>query len=318
MRERDWAAIVARGVALAVVLGSLGTVALVVYAGGLAEVTDAIARLPARHAVAAVGLVGVASASDALRYRVMAAPLGVVQPLRRWLAVAFVNLFGAYAVNAGAPAAAYVLAERGVDGGRSFALALAKQILFVPAVLLPVCVAVVVDPTLAGGAASRAALWFAGVFGLATLASVVAVATWPAATSRLLARAHVPSAPRERFVHAIGTIFRAPGTLVAAVGLALVNQAAIAGIVVALAAGLGVDVDAGLCVRALVFSAVSESAPTPAGAGISELTGAWLFVPLAPAPVVVAVVVVWRFLALYVPIAIGGVLLARSARRRMR
>ncbi len=97
--------------------------------------------------------------------------------------------------------------------------------------------------------------------------------------------------------------------------LALVNQLALAAVAIAIAAGLGIVVEPGLCVRALVFSAISQAAPTPAGSGVSELAGAWLFAPLAPAPIVVACIVVWRFVALYVPIVVGGAILARTARR---
>jgi uncharacterized membrane protein YbhN (UPF0104 family) len=313
--ERDWRRTVIRGIGLAIGLGSVGFVALVIYAGGFGRVATAARQIAPSYVASAVGLLGVAWLADALRYRVMSRPLGVSQPVRTWLAIALINQFGAYAVSAGAPAAGYALARRGVDGGTSFALALAKQSLFVPAVLGPVFVLLLVEPSLAGGPGFRATLWIIGGIGIATLVGVVLVAAWPAAASRVLAYAPVPEASRTSFVDAISKVFRAPRSLIAALALALINQAALAAIVVILLSGAGSAVDGSTWARALVFSALSQAAPTPAGAGITEVAGTWLFAPLAALPVVTAVVLAWRFLALQVPIVVGGVLLARAARR---
>jgi hypothetical protein len=198
---------------IAVLLGSIGVVAMVVYAGGLGEVVDAVRGLDPASVALAVALACVAWLADALRYPVMAGPLGVAQPLRTWLAIAFVNQFGAYAVNAGAPAAAFVLAQRGIDGSRSFALALAKQSLFVPAVLGPMFVLLVIDPRSAAGPDSAPYCGWPVCRGLrATLAVPVAVAAWPVGAARVLAHGPVSADASKRFVDAISKILRARRT----------------------------------------------------------------------------------------------------------
>lgn len=315
MPDRDWRTIVSRGIALVLVLGSLGFVAMVVHAGGWDYVLDAARTLSPLHAIAAIALVVAACAADSLRYHVIARPLGVTQSPRRWVSVALVNLFGAYAANLGAPAAAYVLSQRNVDGGTSFAVSIAKQSLFVPAAFGPMCVLMVVDPTLAGGPVFRATLWTIGAIGVATLAGLFVVATWPRTAARWLAHTPLPAAATGRFVTAISTIFRSPRTLVASLVVAVINQVALAAVAVVVMIGLGADASPGLWASSFVFSAVSQAAPTPAGAGISEVAGVWLFAPYAPIPIVTAQVVLWRFLALQVPILVGGLILAHAAQR---
>jgi uncharacterized protein (TIRG00374 family) len=79
-------------------------------------------------------------------------------------------------------------------------------------------------------------------------------------------------------------------------------------------AGLGVAAPLGqvLYLQAVQYLVV-YFAPTPGASGLAELSAAAIMQPLMPAAAFGAFVLLWRTFSLYLPMLLGGVLLARDA-----
>jgi uncharacterized membrane protein YbhN (UPF0104 family) len=234
------------------------------------------------------------------------------------LRIALANMCATYSASAGTPVTAYLMARRGVPAGRATAFALIQQTMFVPAALGPACVLALLAPGLAPSGAVRTTLWLTGGLAVVIIAVFVAMAVWPRGAlraARFLARGRLQSAV-EDFVVAGGAMLREhPGRLLAAALCSVVNQAAVAAASVVLLAGLGAS-GAGSRGWAIsyVFAAVSQAAPTPGGAGVSEVAGAYLMKGLFAPAAVAAHVVIWRFCAIQLPIICGGFVLADELR----
>jgi uncharacterized protein (TIRG00374 family) len=314
-----WRRRLGRGVTLVIGLAALGVVVLVLYAGGLGQVLGTLRRLPLRWLLVAVLAIALEWWTDAARFAVMASVLGVRARLRWWLALALANMSATYAASAGTPLTAFLLTRRGVSTGKAIAFALVQQTLFVPACLAPACLLTLLYPDVVPPGLFRSTLWLAGIVALAVMVALLALALWPAASLRLslwVSRGRARGAI-EDFVAGVSSILRSrPGLLVASTLFSMINQAAVAGASVALLFGLGA---AGSPARAwgfsYLFAAVSQSAPTPGGAGVSEIGGAWLFHDLLPAAAVAVHLVLWRFLAIQLPIIVGGLWIAAELRK---
>ena len=314
-----WRRRLGRAVTLAIALTALGVVALLVYGGGLAEVLATLARLPAAALLLALVAIAVEWGTDAARFAVMAPSLGIRPGARFWLGLALANMCATYAASAGTPITGLLLHRKGVTGGRALAFALVQQTLFVPACLGPACVLTLVYPDLVPAGAFRTTLWLAGVVALAVIVLLVALTAWPAGSIRLavwVTRGRA-RAVLEDFVGGVSTLLRAhPGLLVWSVLFSVLNQAAVAGAGVALLHGLGASGSAAQAWEySYLFAAVSQAAPTPGGAGVSEIGGAWLFRDVLPAAAVAVHLLLWRFLAIQLPILVGGLWLAAELRK---
>jgi len=289
-----------------------------VFGGGAGEVARAIGRLPAEALVFALAATAVEWGTDAVRYVVAGRAVGVSLPLRTWLEVALVNLFAAYVANVGIPIAAYVMSRRGVPSGDALAVTVGKNLLFFPSALLPAWLLLWWSPDHLGGVALLGTLGVLVALSVVQVLAMVAVAIWPAAAGRLLAR--VPLLGRwpgaSRFVQGMARFFRGrPWLLLASLATALVNQAAIVGAIAVLLRGFGGDaLGAGALARCYLFSTLSQVSPTPGGAGLSEAGGALIFRGLLPDATVAALVLLARFFCAGLPMLAGGLLLARALR----
>ncbi len=317
--EATWRRRVGRAVLLVLALTALGVVALVIYAGGLGNVARTLGHLPLAYLLIAILAIAAEWWTDAARFAVMARPLGIRPRFSWWLKLALANMCATYAANAGTPITGLLLTRKGVSAGTAFAFALVQQTLFVPACLGPACVLTLLFPHLVAPGAFRATLWLAGLVAFAVIVALLLLAAWPQASVRLAlwttrGRARVAIVD---FVTGVSTILRGhPLLLGASVLFSMLNQAAVAAASVALLHGLGAT---GSAARAWGFSyllsAVSQSAPTPGGAGVSEVGGAWLFHGLLPAAAVAVHLMLWRFFAIQLPILVGGLLLAAELRK---
>jgi glycosyltransferase 2 family protein len=317
--EPAWRRQLLRGLALVLALAALGTAALVIYAGGLSALLTTLRALPPAWLLLALAAIALEWLSDAARFGVMAPLLGIRPAPRFWLGLALANMCATYAANAGTPVTAFLLCRRGVGTGKAFAFALVQQTLFVPACLAPACLLTLLQPQLVPGGAFRATLWLAAGVALLVILVLVALAAWPQPSLRVATFVTRGRARRslEEFVAGVSQVLRgSPARLGASVLCSMINQAAVAGASVALLHGLGArGHEARAWGFSYLFAAVSQSAPTPGGAGVSEVGGAWLFHGLLPVPAVALHLLIWRFLAIQLPVLAGGLWTAAELRK---
>jgi len=303
---------------VAVALGVATAAGLAVFGGGVSVVGRALLHLPPVYLALAALATALEWALDATRYVVAGRAVGVSLPWRTWLGIALVNLCAAYLANVGVPVAAFVMARRGVPAGDALAVTVGKNLFFFPSALLPAWLLLSRAPDRVGGAALYDTLTVLVGLSVAQVASMFAVAAWPEGAARLAAR--LPFVGRSegvrRFIAGIARFVRgSPALLLASLGTALLNQAAIVAAIAALFAGFGGDALApGALARCYLFSTLSQVSPTPGGAGLSEAGGVLLFRALLPDSHVAALVVAARFFCAGLPMLAGGLLLARSLR----
>jgi uncharacterized protein (TIRG00374 family) len=313
----EWRAALRRGSYLAAALAVIAAGALIVFGGGVAEVGHALGRVPPAFLVLAAAGVALEWLADAARFVAAGRALDVSRSFGFWLEVALVNLFAAYVANIGPPVAAYVMAKRGVPPGQALAVTVGKHLLFFPSALGPGWLFLLLSSDRPGGEALFGTLTAMVALSVAMLAAMAAVAFRPAAAERLLGRLpFARTASVAGFVAGMSRFFRGrPRLLLGSFVLALANQAAIVLTVCAVLQGLGGHALAtGALGRCFLFSTLSQIAPTPGGAGLSEAGGVLLFRPLLDDAALAAHVVLCRLFCAGLPILAGGLLLARELR----
>lgn len=313
-----WRRPLRRGVTLTLALAVLAIVALIVFGGGVGQVAAAIAALPAWAIAGAVGCVALEWLLDAARFAMAGRAFGVRAPAAFWCALAVVNLAAAYAANLGPAASAWMLTQRGMRGGEALALSLGKQLLFFPAALAPALALVTFAPAIVAGPAVRTTLQVMGLGCLALLVILLVLAASPERAIRALDRItrRRGRAPALGFIAGMRRFFyERPRVLAGSIGLALANQAAIVLGLVILLRGFQAANDARTWAGAFLFSTVSQIAPTPGGAGVSEVGGVALFHGILTVAPLAGFLVLARFLTVHLPILVGGVLIARRLPR---
>lgn len=310
-----------QGVLLSLALAVLSLVGLTLWGGGLGVVGRALGGLPP-YAIALVVL-GVATEwiADAARFAVAGRMFGLRAPWSFWLKLALVNLAAAYAANVGPAASAWLLTRRGMKGGEALALSVAKQMMFFPAALAPVCVIAIVAPGFVPHETVQTALRGLGIAGLFAMGVLLVLARSPsralAVFTRLSKRGH---APAEGFLLGLRRFFfERPRELAASLALGFVNQGAIVAMLVGLLHALGADASATVAWgRSFLFSTLSQTAPTPGAAGVADVSGVLLFQSLLEPAALAAYLLIARFATIQLPILAGGMWLARDLERARR
>lgn len=305
-----------RGLAIALVLTTLGSLGLLVFGGGLGAVGPALGSVPPRALLFCLAALGLEWALDAVRFAVVARVVGVEAPATFWLRLALVYLAAAYGANLGPLACAWMLGRRGVAAGPAFAIAFGKQALYLPAVLVPTWL-LSTWAQLAEGAVSSA-MRGVGLLSLAIAGAVGVVVLWPRLARRAFewSSRHRQHAAVDGFSAALRRFFlERPGALALSLLLAVANHVAAVAALVALLSGFGVRaLDAGVWIRTLIFVTLGQSSPTPGGAGVSELAGVLLLRPLLSQSALAGFLVLGRFLAIQLPILLGAALVFNELR----
>ncbi|MDP6460730.1 MAG: lysylphosphatidylglycerol synthase transmembrane domain-containing protein [Gemmatimonadota bacterium] len=317
------------GFLLVVVLGAAGLAGAVFLRGGVVALQAPSPAVPAYLALAFV-LVLADWTLGALRLHVLAAPIAPRVRLAACLRANLANacLAGLTPGQAGGGAAQlFVLHRAGLPlaGG----VAVASVNFLASAMVLAIAggaFALALPESLPGwmGAALRGAL---GVF-----VAVVAVGTVLLATGARTGRPPGASPPARRFHRALAaarallcrvsadvrTMFRQHPARVAAV-LPLSAAVFAAKLATAWAVFRAFQPDghtAELLATQVLLALALLFAPTPGGAGAAEVSAAAFMASFLPAGETVAFLAWWRLASLYLPAAVGGVLLVRTVRSR--
>lgn len=312
MTDIAWRRRLRRAAALVVAL-TIATVATMIFlGGGFAPIGAALVHPPPWAIALAVGCTLLEWAFDALRFAIAGRVFGFRASPATWLRVALINLSAAYMANVGPAVSAWVLARRGMAPGQALALSLAKQIIFFPVALAPAWIVASVAPGI--GPEVRVSLELIGAVCLAGLILVLVLARNPGRVRAFLERVLRRRAGGEfveQFLAAMRTFFfERRRLLLASVAAAVANQLAILGTVVALAHGLSAT--GPVVGTSYLFTTLSQVAPTPGGAGMTEAGGALLFRDALSPSVLVAFLLLARFLTIQLPILFGGWLVARD------
>ncbi|MDI6870599.1 MAG: lysylphosphatidylglycerol synthase transmembrane domain-containing protein [Bacillota bacterium] len=334
-----------RGVAGALFFGVAGGLLVLGLARGGSSLRTLVEVKPACIGAAAV-LVIAGWFLDAFRLQVMARPLGarlgLGQALRITLMATFVSGVTPFD-SGGEPLAIYLLAQSGIRLGESTAVIAVKSLLsaavrLLLAIVLPLLLFLArrtwVLPTgvnlfLSAGLIVYVAALTALAFLAAKPLLVEAVSQrllQSRLASRLLSeRLRLRLGERLRhgaadFRESVALLYREKrSAVVVAAFLTLLVWAVTFLVPVMVLRGLGMDPPwAEVLAVAAVFYLVAAYAPTPGSSGAAETSSALLFARLVPLKFLGLFVLVWRLVAYYLGLAIGGVMLLLHLRNSRR
>lgn len=328
----------ALGVALAV-----GGLALFVGLVGVARVADALWRLPASQAAGLVALGLVPVVVWGLSLRVVLAAVGIVVPVREALSLYFASVFlngvTPFGQLGGDPPTGLLV---GHVTGEPFepglaAIASVNALNRVGVVLL----GVVGGAWLVGRTASPEDLpmVLAATIGLLVVVTVTAVVAWVnrddlvpvvggvlatvLAVAALVPGVRTPSRASvvgrlRRFVAAIERLGSHPASLIVALGLGIVGQVLVAGVLWVALIGGGATVPSGIVFVVVPVAKLGGLSPLPGGSLGAEvlLTGLLATVGGVPLPVATAATLLYRAAAFWIPTVLGGVVTVALLVRR--
>lgn len=325
-----------RGIAGALLFGVLGTLLVVYLTRGRTDLGSLLIVRPP-YILAAVGLVILGWVLDAVRLVIMVRPLGgqlgLGRALRTTLMANFVSGVTPFDTG-GEPLAIYLLTEAGIRLGESTAVIAVKSLLsaairLLLAIILPlVLFALKRSWALPAGVnfflSAGLLVYLVGLTGMALLAAypqliggLTGFLLHGRLACRLLSeekRAHLMERVGRAvsdFRDALALLYRENrATVIWAAVLTFLVWCLTFAVPLVVLIGVGLNPPwAEVIAVAAVFYLIAAYAPTPGSSGAAETSSALLFTKLVPLKFLGLFVLVWRLVAFYLGLAVGGVML---------